>query len=223
MWEQVNRLYLRVQGQHDVPEPERLMDFFQEVRLGSHLFEGLSNATMSHSEAWHFASLGRMLERADKTSRILDVKYFILLPSTRDVGTPYDDIHWAAVLKSVSGFEMYRKKHGRISPYDVANFLIMDREFPRAVHFCIRSADQSLHAITGTPLGSFVYSSEQRLGMLRSEIDFTTVEQIIHHGLHEYLDGLQLKLNAIAVSLGDDFVSRDSQSQSQSQIAETSR
>jgi uncharacterized alpha-E superfamily protein len=217
MWEQVNRLYLMVQGQQDIPEPERLMDFFQDVRLGSHLFEGLSYATMSHSEAWHFATLGRMLERADKTSRILDVKYFILLPSTRDVGTPYDDIHWAAVLKSVSGFEMYRKKHGRISPYDVANFLVMDREFPRAVHFCVRSADQSLHAITGTPVGSFKYSSERQLGMLRSEIDFTTVEQIIHHGLHEYLDGLQLKLNAIAVSLGEDFVSRDSQQQTQSQ------
>ncbi len=215
MWEQVNRMYLAVQGQRDMPEPERLLDFFQDVRLGSHLFEGLSNATMSHSEAWHFGTLGRMLERADKTSRILDVKYFILLPSTRDVGTPYDDIHWSAVLKSVSGFEMYRKKHGRMSPYDVANFLVLDREFPRAIHFCVRVADQSMHAITGTPAGSFVYASEQRLGRLRSEIDFTTVEQIIHHGLHEYLDELQSKLNAIGDSLRNDFVSRDSQAQSQ--------
>ena len=54
---------------------------------------------MSHNEAWHFLRLGRMLERADKTSRILDVKYFMLLPSARDVGTPYDDIHWSAVLQ----------------------------------------------------------------------------------------------------------------------------
>src|SRR5439155_18869648 len=128
------------------------LDFFQDIRLGSHLFEGLTNATMSHNEAWHFSILGRMLERAYKTSRILVVKYFMLLPSTRDVGTPYDDIHWSAVLKSVSGFEMYRKKHGRISPQDVCNFLVMDREFPRAIHFCIRTADQSLHSITGTPL-----------------------------------------------------------------------
>ena len=142
-----------------------------------------------------------MLERADKTSRILDVKYFILLPSTRDVGTPYDDIHWSAVLKSVSGFEMYRKKYGRISPRDIVDFLVMDREFPRAIHFCIRSADESLHAITGTPMGSFGYPSEQLMGLLRAELDFTSVEQIIRDGLHEYLDGLQTKMNAIDDSL----------------------
>lgn len=220
MWEEVNGLYLDIHGRKARPEPEKLLDFFHDVRMGGHLFEGLTNATMSHSEAWHFARLGQMLERADKTSRILDVKYFILLPSTRDVGTPYDDIHWSAVLKSVSGFEMYRKKFGRISPRDVVSFLVTEREFPRAIHFSIRSADASLHAITGTPLGSFVYSSEQRMGMLRAELDFTSVDEIIRQGIHEYLDSVQLKLNAIGDALKNDFVARDSsQSQSQSQMA----
>ena len=77
---------------------------------------------MTHNEAWHFARLGRKMERADKTSRILDVKYFMLLPSLSDVGTPYDDIHWSAVLKSVSGLEMYRKKYGKIAPRDGPRF-----------------------------------------------------------------------------------------------------
>jgi uncharacterized alpha-E superfamily protein len=217
MWEQVNGMYLSICGQRDVPEPEQLLDFFQAIRMGGHLFEGLTNATMSHTEAWHFAKLGQMLERADKTSRILDVKYFILLPSTRDVGTPYDDIHWSAVLKSVSGFEMYRKKFGRISPREVVSFLVMDREFPRSIHFSIRSADASLHAITGTPSGSYMYSSEQRMGMLRSELDFAMVDEILREGLHEYLDGLQLKMNGIGDALKNDFVERESQSQGQSQ------
>ena len=93
-----------------------MLDAFREIRMGCHLFQGVTDATMTHNEAWHFLRLGRKLERADKTSRILDVKYFMLLPSPRDVGTPYDDIHWSAVLKSVSGFEMYRKKYGRITP-----------------------------------------------------------------------------------------------------------
>ncbi len=216
MWEQVNRMYLSIRAQKEVPE-ERLLDFFQDIRMGGHLFDGLTNGTMSHSEAWHFAKLGQMLERADKTSRILDVKYFILLPSTRDVGTPYDDIHWSAVLKSVSGFEMYRKKFGRISPRDVVSFLVMDREFPRSIHFSIRSADVSLHAITGTQAGSFVYTSEQRMGMMRAELDFAAVDEIIREGLHEYLDALQLKMNAIGDGLKNDFVARESQSQSQSQ------
>ena len=113
---------------------------------------------MSHNEAWHFLRLGRQLERADKTSRILDVKYFMLLPSPDSIGTPYDDIHWSAVLKSVSGFEMYRKKHGRITPRNIVEFLVLDRDFPRAIHHCIRGADESLHAITGTPMGSFEYA-----------------------------------------------------------------
>ena len=116
MWAQVNSMYLQIQSQRSLPEPERMLDAFREIRMGCHLFAGVTDATMTHNEAWHFMRLGRMLERADKTSRILDVKYFMLLPSARDIGTPYDDIHWSAVLKSVSGFEMYRKKYGRITP-----------------------------------------------------------------------------------------------------------
>jgi len=152
MWAQVNSMYLQIQTQRSLPEPERMLDAFREIRMGCHLFEGVTDATMSHNEAWHFMRLGRTLERADKTSRILDVKYFMLLPSVRDVGTPYDDIHWTAVLKSVSGFEMYRKKYGRITPSDVVDFLVMDNEFPRAVRFCIKSASESLQSITGTPI-----------------------------------------------------------------------
>ncbi len=160
---------------------------------------------MSHNEAWHFMRLGGSIERADKISRILDVKYFILLPSTTFIGTPYDDIHWSAVLKSVSGFEMYRKKHGRISPRDIVDFLVLDRDFPRAIHHCIHSADECVHAITGTPMGSFSYPSERLMGLLRAELDFTSVDRIISDGIHEYLDDLQVKMNAIGDSLLQDF------------------
>ena len=91
-----------------------------------------------------------MLERADKTSRILDVKYFILLPKPTDVGTPFDDIQWLALLRSASALEMYRQRHGRISPVNVVKFLVLDREFPRAVLHCLTRANESLHAISGT-------------------------------------------------------------------------
>ena len=72
-----------------------LRQYMPEIKLGSHLFVGITDATMSHGEGWHFGRLGRLLERADKTSRILDVKYYILLPAAADVGTPFDDIQWA--------------------------------------------------------------------------------------------------------------------------------
>lgn len=204
MWEQINSMYLRMQRQ-TLPQPERLLDAFGEIRLSCHEFQGIADATMSHNEAWHFLRLGRKLERADKTSRILDVKYFMLLPSTSDVGTPVDDIHWAAVLKSVSGFEMYRKKFGRISPADVVDFLVRDDEFPRSIRFCVRCASDSLYAITGTPSGAFRCVSEQLLGQLRAELDFTSVPSIIRSGLHEYLDKLQVKMNAVDVHLREDF------------------
>jgi uncharacterized alpha-E superfamily protein len=205
MWEQVNRMYLKIQSQREMPGHEWLPEVLLDIRLGCHLFQGITDATMSHNEAWHFVQLGRMMERADKTSRILDVKYFILLPSATGVGTPYDDLHWSAVLKSVSGFEMYRKKHGRISPRNIVDFLVMDREFPRAIHYCIHGVDECLRAITGTPIGCFHYPSEQLMGVLRAELDFTSVDDMIRDGLHEYLDTLQAKMNAIGNSLHNDF------------------
>jgi uncharacterized alpha-E superfamily protein len=205
MWEQVNSMYLRIQANRQMPEPESLPEVFRSIRLGSHLFQGIMDSTMTHSEGWHFARLGRQLERADKTSRILDVKYFMLLPSLKDIGTPYDDIQWSAVLKSVSGFEMYRKKHGRLQPRDIVDFLVLDREFPRSLHFCIHKADESLHAITGTPMGAFQWPSERLTGLLRAELDFMSVEQILREGLHEHLDLLQAKMNAIGQGLSEDF------------------
>ena len=205
MWEHVNSMYLQIQMRRATPQRESLHEILRGIRLACHMFQGITDASMSHNEAWHFLNLGRMMERADKTSRILDVKYFILLPSTTGVGTPYDDLHWAAVLKSVSGFEMYRKKYGRIVPRNIVGFLLMDREFPRAIRHCVTSAEESVHAVTGTPAGSYHYSSEQLMGVLSAELNSTNVARVIRSGLHEYLDGLQTKMNAVGHDLQKDF------------------
>lgn len=206
MWEQVNAFYLMVNdvacSGTGLKAPH---DFFSALKNASHLFEGITNATMSHGEGWHFCRLGCMLERAEKTSRILDVKYFILLPSVADVGSPFDDIQWSAVLRSASAFEMYRKRHGRISPEQIVEFLVLDREFPRAVHCCVVEADESLHAISGTPLGTFRNPAEQRLGQLRAELAYAQVGEIISGGLHEFLDALQRKLNLVDDAIFDTF------------------
>jgi uncharacterized alpha-E superfamily protein len=206
MWEQVNSMYLDIQSHRTIPEPGQLLDTFRGIRLGSHLFQGITDATMTHNEAWHFVQLGRALERADKTSRILDVKYFMLLPSARDVGTPFDDIHWAAVLKSVGGFEMYRKKYGRITPRDIVEFLVTDAEFPRSIHWCVHRAYESLRAIIGKEAGAGQYASEKQMLPLRAELESAPVEAIMKSGLHQYLDGLQQKMNAIDDSLKSDFI-----------------
>ncbi len=205
MWEQINTFHLMVQdaalsGDLD-PSPE----FYNEIRNACHTFAGTSNATMSHGEAWNFCRLGRMLERADKTTRLLDMKYFILLPTVADVGTAYDDIQWAAVLRSASGFEMYRKRYGRIDPHRIIEFLMTDRAFPRAVHYCLIEADRSLHEISGTASGTFANSAEQRLGLLRAEFDFRRADDVIQEGLHEYLDALQVRLNQVGDAIFETF------------------
>jgi uncharacterized alpha-E superfamily protein len=213
MWEQINSLYLLITGVsgRDLAR-DALPEFFHRVRTGCYLFQGVTDVTMSHNTAWHFIRLGRELERADKTSRLLDVKYFILLPSLSDIGTPYDDIQWSAVLKSVSAFEMYRKRHGRIAPESIVEFLLLDTEFPRAVRYCVGLADQSLHAITGTPLGTFSCASEQSTGLLRSQLDFARVDTVLAAGLHEFLDGLQIKLNRIDECILSDFLAQSAAS-----------
>jgi uncharacterized alpha-E superfamily protein len=219
MWEQLNSIYLKIQSQRALQDSERLAEILRSIRMGCHMFEGITDSTMSYNEAWHFLRLGRQLERADKTSRILDVKYFMLLPTAHSVGTPYDDIHWSAVLKSVSGFEMYRKRHGRIQPRNIVQFLVLDREFPRAIRHSLRAADESLHAITGVPLGSCEFPSERTLYPLRAELDYIPVETIIGQGLHEYLDGLQQRMNTLDDHLARDFFQAAAQAQSQTQSA----
>jgi uncharacterized alpha-E superfamily protein len=173
--------------------------------LAGHLFTGVTDATMTHNESWNFCRLGRMLERADKTSRILDVKYFLLLPTAADVGTTSDDIQWAAVLRSASAFEMYRKTHGRIAPERVVEFLLFEKQFPRAIQYCLVRARQSVHAISGTPAGVFRHPVERLLGELCSELAYARVETIITAGLHEHLDRLQTKMNLIGNGISETF------------------
>jgi uncharacterized alpha-E superfamily protein len=207
MWEHLNQFYLSVlDAASDPGSLESLNDFFQHVKMSSHLFTGITVTTMSQGEGWHFARMGRLLERADKTSRILDVKYFTLLPSLQDVGTPMDDLQWSSVLRSVSGFEMYRKRHHGITPKRVVDFLVLDRQFPRAIIHCIDHANQSLHAISGSPEGTFCNPAEKRLGLLRSELAYAEIDEILTSGLHEFLDSFQSKLNSVGEAIFQTYI-----------------
>ena len=207
MWEQVNGVYHMVhQAASEPMSLKQRYHFYSEIRMASHLFAGVMEATMAHNEGWHFGQLGRLLERADKTARILDVKYFILLPSVQDVGSPLDNLQWVALLKSASAYEMYRKCQHRITPESVADFLILDKEFPRSIRFSIMEAEKSLHCISGTPFGNWVCESDRTLGRLRSSLDYITLDEIFEQGLHEFLDDLQIKLNNIGVAIYHDFV-----------------
>jgi uncharacterized alpha-E superfamily protein len=206
MWEQVNSCYLMINAaaanKRVTTSPST---FFSEVKKAIQLFHGITDATLLHGEEFCFYRMGSLLERAEKTSRLLDVKYFMLLPSITDVGTPLDDIQWAAVLRSASALEMYRKRHGHIAPEQIIQFLVLDHEFPRSIHYCLTTANDSLHAISGTPPGMFRNTAEQRLGQLRAELAYSDTQQIVARGLHEFLDAFQTKLNGADQCIYDTF------------------
>lgn len=206
MWLQLNEFYLAVKSAaeagYGVTSPH---DFFERVKSDSHLFAGVTDATMTHGEAWHFSSLGRKLERADKTSRILDVKYFILLRSVADVGTPFDEVQWAAVLRSASAFEMYRKRHGAIAPKAIVDFLLLNNEFPRSVRFCLNNALDSLRAISGNVEDATNKGPDKLLGRLCAELEYASVDEITNFGLHDYLDKLQTRMNQIGTGIHERF------------------
>ncbi len=206
MWEEINEFYMSVHAASSRARVEREPHaFFQEVKRTSHLIEGTKNETMPHGEAWHFSRLGRLIERADKTSRIVDVKYFLLLPSTDHVGSPVDDLQWSAVLRSASALEAYRKAHGLVSATRIVDFLLFDRAFPRSVRYCSGGAQDSLHALTGTPVREFSNPAERALGRLVAELDYARVDEVITAGLHEFLDLVQTKLNHVGDCLHDLF------------------
>ncbi|MCU0427213.1 MAG: alpha-E domain-containing protein [Candidatus Kapabacteria bacterium] len=222
MWEQVNKFYLLVrdlatQARTDFSLIANQFEMFTQMKMAAHLFEGIMAATMSHNEAWHFGRLGRFLERADKTSRILDVKYFLLLPDVADVGSSLDTIQWAAVLKSASGLEMYRKIYHRIDPVNVAEFLILNDVFPRAIRYAVSRAQRSLSSVTGNPIGRFDIPPERLLGKLHSELEFTDIKEIFSKGMHECLDDIQIKLNDIGGSVSEAFFTLHSLEMMQSQ------
>jgi uncharacterized alpha-E superfamily protein len=205
MWQQINALNIMVlQVADDAIRADRPQGFYAAIKAGSLLFAATTDATMSHATGWNFCRLGRMLERADKTSRILDVKYFLLLPSPDEVGGPTDIVQWAALLRSAGALEMYRQKHGPIAPKHVAGFLILDPDFPRSLTYCLLRAEQAITNLIGpgTPATDVL---RRRLGRLRSELLFGDIDEIMGAGLHEYLDNVQLKLNDIDKAMNDCF------------------
>lgn len=207
MWMQVNEMYLSARNavKYEESNQKFLIQFFRDIKQGSHIFSGIMDATFSRAEGWHFGNIGRFLERADKTDRIIDMKYYYLLPNPDYVGTPLDLMQWSALLKSASAFEMYRKAFGKLDVASIIKFLVLDREFPRAMRYCLIQVEESLHAIVGREKLTFETIAEKEIGKMRSELDYTDVNDIFAYGLHEYLDQFQLKLNTVGAAVAQTF------------------
>ncbi len=183
-----------------VPEASREKAFFhsrvfelcRQIKRSDMLISGIVSETIERGTGYHFWRLGEFLERADKTSRLLNVKYFYLLPQLSDVGTTLDDIQWSALLLALDARETYHRHHGLIQPEKVIDMVVRDRQFPRAILFCLLRALDSLEHISPD-------TSEPRnlLSSLCRSIDGADAAEILRSGLHEFIDRLQLNLNGI--------------------------
>ncbi len=184
---------------------DELEILLSDIKRFSHYLQGSMDSTFTHDESWQFRNLGAFLERADKTTRILDVKYFYLFPSVHDVNTTLDNIPWFSLLNSTSALEMYIRRYGLIDREKVIEFLILDPNFSRSVLFCIDRTFDSLKRIQGFSHRRYSSDSEKLVGALQGELKYRDIDYILDYGIHQYLDHLQLSFNKIGEAIKKDF------------------
>jgi len=208
-WEELNRLYLFVlsdaarQTWLDSPT-----DFFNQIKSSSLQLIGLSYATHIHNEGWWFSQAGCFIERADKTSRILDVRYHTLpargLPKSVN---QTEALEWSAILRSCSAWDVFKSTYGaEVHPRNVADLLVLNENFPRSVRFCVEQLNEALRHISGVSERRFSNNAEKLCGRLVAELQFCTIEEVFDAGLHDYLDQIQIKLNDIGNALFDAYI-----------------
>ncbi len=196
MWEQINGFYWALQEQEYWEQPPQ--EQLREIRRACQLFYGITDATLSRDLSWQFSRLGRLLERADKTTRILDVKYFLLLPSTEAVGGVLDELQWIALLRTAGAYQMFRQSQQKaIAPDAVAAFLLLDPIFPRSVRYCLGRIRDSLQIVQGQRVPGPPDDLECLIGLVLARWSYTRIEELINNGLHEAIDHLQQDLNKL--------------------------
>jgi len=195
MWEVLNDAYHFIQdaNAHKVWS-EGASAFYDQIKRFSHLFQGITVSTFSRSEGFEFIQFGKYLERADKITRLLDIKYHILLPKATDVGGAVDTAQWHAVLRSASAVEAYRRFYvADILFKKVVEFLIFQDSFPRSLMFCLEQMNDFIQLITNG-----AESAEgRRFSDFLSRVSGAQVNQVFNQGLHEFLQKAQLEIAAI--------------------------
>jgi uncharacterized alpha-E superfamily protein len=194
MWEAINEMWLRIDRLLEGSAPaERSPAIYDEVLNGVARFHGISVSTMMRGEAYGFYLLGTCVERADMTARILDVKYHLLLPDVSMVGSPLDYYQWAALLKSLSGFEAYRRLYqAGLRPVDIAQFVVFEGNFPRSLRFSVEHMRHSLEEI-GIEGAARTTAA---MAALEAHLQETSAEKVLSLGLHEYLEAFLAKVAA---------------------------
>ena len=195
MWECLNTLYWSIRGD-DAPHrfEESTEDFYRAIMNGSMLFQGLTDQTLMHDQRWHFTQIAKYLERTDVTARIIETKFGIL--KSAELEPTIRNIHWMAVLRSCCSIEAFRRNYvGDMDPLRVASFLILQRDFPRSVRYCVEEAYAAISKIHSAANAKGVDPAERILGRLAAQLEYAEANEIVATGVPAYLQQIQ---NAIA-------------------------
>jgi uncharacterized alpha-E superfamily protein len=192
MWEQLNRLYLQVNS--TTASEAWLLNshvFFRAVQEGAHLFQGVTDSTMSHGEGWQYIQLGRFVERTDALARLIGT-HFVRLPHPLDQAVESEEyLEWVGLLKSCSAFEAYCKAYtAELRPLRVAEFLLLNSDFPHSVRFSVDRVHAALRAI-GELTDRKAEQPERLSGRLRATLSFSQIEEIMASGANAYVDSVR--------------------------------
>ncbi|MEO8278931.1 MAG: alpha-E domain-containing protein [Ideonella sp.] len=228
VWETQNQTWLEFQRMADdcefLDDPS---DAFDWVKFRSHLSRGVVLGTMLKDEAFHFLRIGSCLERADNSARLLDVKFHALQSDVRasepiaggmsqvqdssgadalpevDKEVEFDFYHWSALLRSVSGFEVYRKTYRNvIRPEKVAELMILRQDMPRSLACCMNEVLENLRVVANAQSGETL----RRVGRLCADLQYARIEEILETGLHAYLTQFLERVGNVGVAISRDFL-----------------
>jgi uncharacterized alpha-E superfamily protein len=212
MWETINATWIGLRGRSfDAIMAGGVAEYFEWVKERASLFRGATFGTMLQDEAFHFNRIGVLLERADNTARLLDVKYHGL--AAREAEDSASDFYqWAAVLRALSAFEVYRKVYrDAITPTRVAELLIFNEDLPRSLHACLKGMLALLPMIANQRSAE----TERRVGMLYAMLRYGRIEDVFATGLHPYLENFMDCMCDVGDRISGDFLLGSAQSQSQ--------
>ncbi len=204
MWIQLNMFSnkLKSMQREDLSEP-RLTRFCNLVKEACQTHTGITEGTFYRDESWFFYQIGRSIERADQTTRLLDVKYHLLLPKNEPVGSPLDVSQWNAVLRSAAGYHAFRRiQPSGMTQADVAGFLLFHSRFPRSVRACVRDISNRLGHLRSSHRLIGGAAALEEMDELVAVLDDISIERVIDKGMHEFIDWIQLKLGRIHGELG---------------------
>ena len=205
VWEAVNDSWIQISELLRKPVPERRVgEAVAAIRQAGTLAHGAIAGSMLRDQGFHFARAGTFIERADNIARILDIKYYLLLPSLSYVGSSLDTGQWDTVLRSVSGDRAYRWLNaGQIDARGIVEFLVLDGRFPRSLAYSHSALREHLAQLAR------IHGSEGRCSALMRESDTrlteTTIDEVFDQGLHEFLNGFLQDNAAIAHAIAEDY------------------